>query len=194
MAGMTFSREKNRVQVDAYGLMIDEIRAVWEKDRTRIKEKATALISYIHLSAQVDPEAPFFGAKSSEVKELSARNIWRDDIPRNIEQYDDTIVAYRKAYETADVRVLKTFSDKIDEIQELIGEQKPKITENYNDKTGAVSFATNMKIITDAMKDINGLIDEKEKLEQRIKKELANQISTLGQKKPSRLERQQMNG
>lgn len=189
---MTFSREKNRVEVDAYGLMIDEIRAIWEADRTRIKEKATALISYVHLAAQIDPEAPFFGAKEDEAKGLAAKNIWRDKIPRTIDNYDVAIKAYIDAYETADVRVMKTYSKKIDELEEIISDTKPKIEENINDKTGAVTFSTNIKIISDTMKDMNSLMDEKEKLEQRIKRQEMQNISTLGGKTPSRLEKRQM--
>jgi hypothetical protein len=192
MAGMIFSREKNRVTVDAYALMIDEIRAIWEKDRTRIKDKATELISYVHLSSQIDPEAPFFSSKEDEVKALVAQNIWRNAPPRNLEQYDDTITAYQDVYETAGVRILKSFTLKIDEIKDLIDDEKPKIEENYNEKSGATTFATNIKIITSAMREINGLMDEQEKLEQRLKRQDLQAISTLGEKKPSRLEQRQM--
>jgi hypothetical protein len=192
MAGMTFSRERNRVVVDAYALMIDEIRIIWQKDRTRIKDKATELISYVHLASQIDPEAPFFSSKEEEVKRLVIQNIWRNAPPRNLEQYDDTITAYQEVYETAGVRILKSFTVKIDEIKDLIDEQKPRIEENFNEKSGATTFATNIKMITDAMKEINGLMDEQEKLEQRLKRQDLQAISTLGEKKPSRLEKRQM--
>ena len=192
MAGMTFSREKNRVVVDAYALMIDEIRVIWQRDRTRIKDKATELISYVHLAAQIDPEAPFFSSREDEVKGLVAQNLWRSSPPRNLEQYDDTITAYQEVYETAGVRILKSFTLKIDEIKDLIDDEKPKIQENYNEKSGSTTYATNIKIITSAMREINGLMDEQEKLEQRLKRQDLQAISTLGEKKPSRLEKRQM--
>lgn len=193
MAGMKFSREHNRVIVDAHGLMIAEIREVWNSDRARNREKATAIISYVHLAAQIDSEAPFFNAKDDEVKALASQNIWRNNPPRALENYDITIEAYQKAYETADVRIVKSFTRKIDQMKTLMDDTAPKIEENIHPVSGATTFASNTKIITDIMGSIDVLMNEREKLEQRIKRQAQQGITTLGAKKPSRLEQRLIN-
>lgn len=189
---MKFMRERNRVEVDAYSLMIDALKDIWDKDRSRTKEKAIEMLSYIHLSSQIDPEAPFFASAKHEVKQLAMRNIWRDKPPKGIEKYDDAIEEYKKAYESPEVRIISTFNNKIDEIKILLDDTKPKLTENYNDKTGVTTYASNIGIITKAMKEIDELMDEKEKLEQRVRRQSAMSIQTLGSKKPNRRERRQM--
>ena len=97
---------------------------------------------------------------------------------------------YKKAYETVDVRMDKVYSHKLDQIAQVIEETTPQIRENYNDKTGAVTFATNLPLLQKVMTEYGQLMEAREKLREKNVKE----SRTRGGKAPSYIEKKLLKG
>ena len=193
---LKFKRDKNRVVVDAYSMMITEIKEIWVSDRTRLKDIATEHLTYMHLIAQIDDEAPYFTSPVDDVEELVQRNIYRkkeNPISTNmLAKIHACVTAYQEAYETAEIRAVKVFGNKIDQISKEVDKTKPEVIK-YDTNSGGVGFASNIKIISDALKDQEELIMRKEALEQRIKKDKTKKINIMGDKIPSLLEKRIQN-
>ena len=71
----------------------------------------------------------------------------------------------------------------------MIKDTTPKIEENTNPTTGAVTFSSNVDILTKAMEKIDSLMVTKSKLEAKLRNESSGKGSVRGGKKPSKLER-----
>jgi len=187
---LNFNLQNGKVVLDAYTMMIAEIRQIVEDFKDN-PDEGIRVLTYIHIASRLDPKAPFFGAKEEEVKELASRNTWRENIPENLSDYDDVITAYKKAYEGAESRVSIIFTDKIDQISKMIKDTIPEIVA-YTTSSGSKGFATNTAIITKAMSDLDNLLDAKEKLQARMQKQVLKEGKIMGKKTPSRLEKRMM--
>jgi hypothetical protein len=187
---MDFDIANGRIRVKPQTLMLAELRQLWEADDSPNKELATDILTYIHIAAQVDEEAPFFSAREDEVKELAKGNVWFNRVcPFDLVTADSAIKAYRKSKEVGELRTLKIFNKKIDQLQDKIDLVEPQIIEKL-DKNGMISgFASNMGMITKIMSELNPLLDEKEKLVTRMKKTSEVEKSYKAGKKQNLLEK-----
>ncbi len=158
-------------------------------------EMISRVFTYIHCIAKVDSKAPFFTADDAEVDALAKRNYFTEDHPfpedeRIVDAIQKALDAYLKAYETPEARVLKLFNSKIDQLSTMIKDTTPKIEENTNPTTNAVTFSSNVDILTKAMEKIDSLMVTKSKLEAKLRNESSGKGGSVrGGKKPSKLER-----
>ena len=172
-------------------LTIPEMLVVHKKFKGLMRDK---VFTYIHICARLDTKAPFFTAEESEIEELAKQNYFDEEFPFPTDDHRANIIAeglkaYKKAFEKAEVRILKLFDDKIDQIKDVIKDTSPQIVENTNPTTGATTFSSNIDIITKSMEKIDGLMIAKSRLEAKIKNEAEGKGSIRGGKKASRLER-----
>lgn len=185
-----FNKQHGKVIIDPINELMNLVREVQEKYDPDI---AIRVLTYIHVASRLDPAAPFFSADEKEVRDLAIRNIFTETERETYkhEDFEDWKKLYEKEYETADVRVVKIFNDKIDQIREMIKDTTPVIVE-YSTSSGSKGFASNTAIITKAMNDMDSLMDAKEKLEARIRKQSAKAGKIHGGKTPTRLEAKHM--
>ena len=187
-----FNQENGRAILDAtHIILIPEFRRL---QRKLTPEMTSRVFTFIHAIAKVDPKAPFFSADDAEIEALAKRNYFTEEYPYPDEvqdKIDAALNAYLKAYETPEARVLKLFNSKIDQLSTMIKKTVPKIEENTNPTTGAVTFSSNVDILTKAMEKIDSLMVTKSKLEAKLKNESDGKGSVRGGKKPSKLERDQ---
>jgi hypothetical protein len=121
---LNFNLQNGKVAIDPYSMMLKCIKNVL-REYNSDPDEAIRVLTYIHIVAKIDPKAPFFGAKDSEIRELAVANIW-NNIPKadrkklDFTAYDDYIKEYKKAYEGPEARVVNIFNNKIDQISELI--------------------------------------------------------------------------
>jgi hypothetical protein len=184
---LKFNLSKYRVEVDPTSLLLSRLREVWESDKTKTKEMATRLLSYVHLASQIDPDAPFAATPPTEVKQLVIANLWRgEEMPsvRDLSWLDPTISDYRESYETPDRRAVRRFNAKIDQLSKLVEDTTPEI------KPVASGFKSNTSILTSLMKEIVPLMDARDALAQRIAKQAGRGANLMGSKKESLLEQQ----
>lgn len=188
---MEFDIKNKRIVVDAHTLMIGPLRAIYEK---LPEEVSIPALTYIYVGSQIHPDAPFFSARQDEVQELAWRNSLygtTDDVKETLEQYRDKFTSvfpeYIEAYSTPEVRMLNTFNHQIDELKDLMQKTKPEIVKSTNPNTAVVTFAHNTDAIQKVMVSLGTLMDTKEKIEAKMRKEAAGRIRAG--KKPSRLEK-----
>ena len=190
-----FNQENGRAVLDAtHLLLIPEFRRL---QRKLTPEMTSRVFTFIHAIAKVDPKAPFFTADDAEIVALAKRNYFTEEYPYPNEVQDKitaALNAYLKAYETPEARVLKLFNSKIDQLSTMIKDTTPKIEENTNPTTGAITFSSNVDILTKAMEKIDSLMVTKSKLEAKLRNESDGKGVVRGGKKPSKLERDQQKG
>ena len=171
-------------------LLIPEVLKMHKKFKGIMRDK---VFTYMHVCARLDPRAPFFTAEESEIQALAKQNYFNEEfsfptIEAEIKIVENAVIAYKGAFEKAEVRILKLFDDKIDQIKNVIKDTEPQIVENTNPTTGAVTFSSNIDIITKSMEKIDGLLISKARLEAKIRNESEGKGSIRGGKKASRLE------
>lgn len=193
--------QSQQVLIDAQHLMlIPELKRINRMFKKDVRER---IFTYIHVCARLDPKAPFFTADPNEIEALAQRNYFIEETdadgafptdPKSIKLITDGLKAYVKAYESPEVRMVRIFNDKIDQIRKLVKDTNPEIVKTTNPTTGAVSFSSNVDILTKSMEKIDSLMATKERLEAKIRRESEGKGSVRGGKKPSRLERKSMQG
>lgn len=190
-----FDMQNQVAVIDATTAMgVPEILRIYKKFNKN-PDLRDRVLTYIHIVSKLDPKAPFFGAESTEIADLAKSTYFTETTPFPTDAENQINVAmaqYIKAFEKAEVRILKLFDDKIDQIKNLIAKTVPKIEENTNPVSGAVTFTTNIDIITKSLEKIDGLLVAKGKLEAKIRNESEGKGSVRGGKKPSLLERRSM--
>ena len=149
-------------------LMIPQLNILYNKLDPDLRDR---VFTYIHVSSQIDKNAPFFSAAFNEIHELCRKNYF------NIEQpFPDTLqgeieecsAVYTKAFETPEKRMLKVFDKKLDQIRIKVDATEPEIIKSTHPTSGAVAFTSNIDIITKSMGSIDGLMVVKNKLEAKI--------------------------
>lgn len=187
---LKYNLVSRRVVIDPVSLLLRELKDIWDADESAMKEEATEQLTFVHLVSQLDADAPFSDSSPSEVVELVARNIWHEGNPRKrparsaITMLLAIVDSYRKAYETPERRVLRRYNAKIDEISELVDSTSPRISQ-----TRSNAYTSNLGIITKALAELDNLLDLKDKMASRIARQQGKDFETVGDKKPSILER-----
>lgn len=194
MALMKFIRSSFRVEVDPKSLMLAPLLDIWNNDQSVTKDYANKLLTYVHIVSRIDPDAPFYNSDPGEVPFLAKSQIYRN-IEHQFTQeeellIDQAIEVYIKANEIVDERLLKTYSDKLDQMRLELGLKKFEIVRNKNGLTGVVTFASNSKIITDSMKDIDKILDVRDALQERLDNAKSSKARYKADRKPSFLETQ----
>jgi len=189
---LNFNLQNGKIVIDAYSMMIGEIADIVEEYKDN-PDEGIRVLTYIHLASRIDPKAPFFDADEKEIKQFARNNTWRlltrkEQESIDIDRWDDAITAYKKAYEGPEARVSRIFNDKIDQINRLIKDTEPQIV-SYTTSSGSKGFASNTAIITKAMNDLDNLLDAKDKLKARMKKQSLKEGKVKGGSTPSRLEK-----
>lgn len=188
---LSFGTSRGRIVIDPKSLFIKEFRDLWASVEL---SKATDILTYVHISAQIDPDAPFFSSRSDEVQQLAAKNTWGEKYEEtiNINEYDYLIDAYLDSFEKAESRMLRSFDNKIDQFTDLLADTTPEISKSTNAKLGTFTYVTNVKSVISVMKEIRSLIKEKREIESIIKEESHKESKVWGQKRSSYLEKKKM--
>jgi seryl-tRNA synthetase len=97
----------------------------------------------------------------------------------------DAMTAYRIFNDTPEDRLLRSIDLKMEQLSTMLNSTTPEIQRNVS-KDNSVSFSSNLKIITDAIKEISNLMATKEKVTANIMKLKLNKREKIS--KPSLLE------
>lgn len=143
------------------------------------KKKSNRYLMYIYFSSSLAEENPYRDLPESAKETESIYRAFSDPKKKELTKEESTIIlpaknAFIKYTETADERIVFSYSKKLDELKVLLDTTIPVIERYVNEGTGAINFATNSAILTKIMSDIEVLIDKREK----IKASLMNQSSS----------------
>jgi len=188
---LKFTVADGKVKLDGIHANMQFVKQVRRKYKG---ELGIRVLTFVHLAARIDQNAPFFTAAPDEIEELVMRQLFTEGerAKLDVKQLWEWVEEYQKMYETPEARIVKIYNDKIDEMRQLIEDTEPEIVENIK-SNGEKSYATNLKILTDLMKELGNLWEVKEKLEAKIRKQQVAGHGRAG-KTPSLLEKQMLNG
>ncbi len=188
---MEFDLKSKRIRVDINTLLIAELRSIYQK---LPEDVAIPALTYIYIASQVHIDAPFFGSRKDEIDELA----WNNSLYGNTDEikailnkhktkFTSVIPRYIETYATPEIRMLKSFDNQIDKLKDLIDKTDPEICKSIHPTSGVISFAHNTDAINKVMISLGSLMDTKDKIEAKLRKESGGKVRAG--KKPSRLER-----
>jgi hypothetical protein len=186
---LKFDIEKGKVLIDGIHLATSTFKKL---KKEYDEELFTKILLYIHLKSQVDSTAPFFTANYQELEKLvTAEAFDKKDLAKiDFKKLNKLADDYKKMYETPELRIVNIFNRKVDQIRDLIDSTTPSIIE-YTTNSGTTGYSSNLNIITKAMSELDDLLDVKDKLEAKIRRqETAGKMR--GKKTPSMLEAQML--
>jgi hypothetical protein len=186
---LEYNIAEGKVRIDGVDLSLKFISDTLDKYPEQL---ALKILTYMHLVSKVDSKAPFFTADEKEISTLVSNQIFESSEFKklNKKSLNDLVTEYKKTYETPEIRIVNIFNNKVDQIRELIESTEPEI-EKVVTNSGAVSFVSNVQLITKTMNELGDLLDVKDKLEAKIRKQ--NVAGSMrGGKTPSLLEKQMM--
>lgn len=188
---MEFDIKSKRVIVDAHTLMVGGLKSIYQK---LPEEVAIPALTYIYVASQVHIDAPFFGARKDEIDELAWNNSLygeTDEVKAILNEhkakFTSVVPLYVESKGTPEVRMLKSFDSQIDKLKDLIDKTVPEIVKSIHPTSGVVSFAHNTDAINKVMISLGSLMDTKDKIEAKLRKETGSRVRAG--KKPSRLEK-----
>jgi hypothetical protein len=187
---LKFIFDKQRVVVDPLTIQIAGLKAIWDNDTSKTKNEATKFLTYIHLVSQLDESAPYYTSSYNEVRPLAKKDIFGDyefEFQEDVEEMlEEVIEEYQKAFEPVEKRSLRIFTMKIDQIRETIEATTPTIKEST--RMGTVSFASNFPLLDKMMQGLGPLMDTKDEMQARLRKEKSEDATVRGNKKLSMIE------
>lgn len=188
---LKFILDKHRVTVDPISLTIEPLREIWNSDKSKNKEEAIKLLTYIHICAQIDEGAPFAKADPTEVNTLARREIYgsyeHEFKGKFNEKYlEEAITKYQIAYDTPEQASVRAFDKKIYEINRLIDNTKIEIEKVA--VRGGVDYVSNFPILNKMMQDMTKINAAREALKNAIMKQNSTG-AVRGQRQVSFLEK-----
>ena len=184
---LKFTLADNKIKLDGIHSAFSFVKEIKRKYKG---DFGTRVLTFIHIVARIDPSAPFFTASEIDIRELATMQLFSETEVKklNKKQINSWIEEYKKIYETPEVRIVNIFNNKVDQIRNLIENTEPEL-EKVVTTNGAVSFVSNIQLITKTMEELGNLLTVKEKLEAKIRKEVIGGVMRAG-KSPSLLEKQ----
>jgi hypothetical protein len=161
----------NRVAVDPVSLTLEPLRQIWMADKSKTKEEATKLLTYIHITSQIDQDAPFATVDPTEVVPLAKKEIFGDydypfDVPFDDAFMDNAVVSYQLAYEAPEEAAVRAFDKKLHEMRKKI--EGEEIVIEKTTVRGTTTYVTNFNILNKMMQDMSKIIKAREELKASI--------------------------
>lgn len=190
---LKFIRDRHQVAVDPVSLTLEPLMKIWIADETPNKEIASRILTYIHLTSQIDKEAPYNNAAPDEVSRLVKHELWDDyekkiaDILPEAEEITDefienAVLHYQGAYETVEEASVRSYDKKIYEIRKIIDETEIKIKESVS--RGSIVYTSNFPLLNKMMQDVIKIVKARDELKALILKQSTRE-SIKGDKKLS---------
>lgn len=190
---LKFIRDRHQVAVDPVSLTLEPLLKIWVADDTPNKEIASRILTYIHLTSQIDKEAPYHNAAPDEVSKLVKKELWgnyehhiSDELPEDEEITDEfieeAVLHYQGAYETVEEAAVRSYDKKIYEIRAVIDKTKVEIKESVS--RGSIVFSSNFPLINKMMQDVIKIVKARDELKALVLKQSTRE-SIKGDKKLS---------
>jgi hypothetical protein len=170
---LKFTMENHRVTVDPVSLTLNQLRTIWNADKSKLKTDAVELLSFIHLVSQIDQDAPFANSNPDEVWALACKEIYGDyehafKAPFDEEFLKDTITQYQLSFELPEEAAVRTFNKKIHQIERKLDSTDIEI-EKVTVK-GVTQYVSNFTILDKMMQNLTAICEARDKLQDSIKR------------------------
>lgn len=188
---LKFILDKHHVTVDPVSLTLEPLREIWNADKSKNKDEAIKLLTYVHICAQIDEDAPFAKSDPTEVSTLARREIYgsyeHEFKGKFNEKYlEEAITKYQLAFDTPEQASVRVFDKKIYEINRLIDNTNIEIEKVAI--RGGVDYVSNFPILNKMMQDMTKINAARESLKNTIMKQNSTG-AVRGQRQVSFLEK-----
>jgi len=147
--------------IEPKALFIPEFKKVWSRDTSKSKARANKDLAYVYFMADFQSEYNIYGIEKSSMVGLE---IMKDKNFEPDELMLDAIKKYERIQETYSMRYLKSVRATVDSLMKF-----------YNDlqyQSGQDDMKDyNPKKVTDALKDVESIIEKIEKWEKKVRGE-----------------------
>lgn len=187
---LKYNIRNRRVELDPLTITLRGMKRIWEEDTSVGKESAFTILTYIHLVAQIDKDAPYYASNPKEVRDLVKYELFGDVETQfsNESELESIIAEYQGAFEEPELRAVRVINNKIDELQMIIEATQVKIVEQ-NTRNGT-TFASNFDIINKMIQNLDKIRLAKEALLASLEKQKQSGARIRGDRQLSWIERQ----
>ncbi len=167
-----FQFSNSKIVFDPNVLSLPWFKGIWEADKSKSKEEATMLLSFIFYL--VDNKSPYMGYPREERRENIIKDIIKDKKWKESEQVLEAIKRYEEFSVTRSSRLLDSVRGLLDRLGEYFNNLRfdPKGDPEFELKKAAAA----QKATADIGKTIESLIS----LEERVKKEVTQKTTVRG--------------
>ena len=170
-----FDIRKERLIIDPTFLMFDEFTNIWKWDKTQLKANATKLLRFVFHLCDLSDDNPLRDIEYSK-KEVECKfrvfgnrdHLFSDD---ELSLLHPAIDCYTQQNTTSEERMMEVFNKKIDQIKDVLEDAEPEFIKNINANTGEIKFTSNLDIITKALKEIDNILEAKNKIKAKVMRE-----------------------
>lgn len=163
-----FDIEGNNVVLNPDSLFIPEFKKLWDRDKTKQKNKATAEIAYITLKHNLSKTNPYNGYSDKDKEYKIKNDLFNDPNWEPDEKIKEAEERYKEFQQTHSSRLLKGARAAADQLAEYFENINFSETDNYGrPKYSAKELSSNLKDVSSIVKSLRQLQEqvEKEQLE-----------------------------
>lgn len=159
-----FDIENGKVVLKASSLAIPEFKLIWEKDKTKSKDKAYNQLSYIIFLCDVSLSNPYRNYTDEDRNNILKKDFLGGKDPD--EDMLNAIVKYRKLQETVSVRMLRSAKNAAEKLSIYFDNIDFDLLDKFNKPVySARDVASNLKEIGSIVKSL-GILEDQVKKEQ----------------------------
>lgn len=158
-----FELKNNLVVIEPQNLFIPEMKSIWDRDKSKTKDKAYKELSYIYYL--VDYKSPYNSYPEDHREEIIIKDFIRDDKWKPDELITNAILKYSEFQETPSMRLMKAAKKAQD-----------RITKYLDTGEGSDDIKELMMVI----KEIGKAVESVDKIEDKVKKEITSSEKIRG--------------
>ena len=168
-----FDVENNKVILNPQSLSIPEFKKIWDRDKTKLKGKATKELSYVVFLCDESVDNPYRAYKDSEREEV----LKKDFMGENWSPDGDIFLAiekYKELKQTTNSRLLRSAKRTADKLAEYFD----TIDFSLKDKDGKPIYSS--RELSSNLKEVAGIVKSLSLLEDMVKREQTESSSVRG--------------
>ena len=146
--------------IEPKALFVPEFKRIWNRDKSKEKARAVKELAYVYFMADYISEYNIYGV---EKVVMVGREIMDDPKYEPDVIVQEAIVKYDAMQETYSMRYLKNVRETVDSLMEFYGELSFKKGDDAN--------KYNPKALTNALKDVESIVEKIEKWEKKVRGE-----------------------
>jgi len=168
-----FDVENNKVILNPQSLSIPEFKKLWDKDKTKLKGKATQEISYVVFLCDESITNPYRAYKDEEREFVLKKDFMGEDwIPS--EDVLAAIKKYKELKQTTNSRLLRSAKRAADKLAEYFD----TVDFSLMDSTGKPIYSS--RELSSNLKEVAGIVKSLSLLEDMVRKEQSESSSVRG--------------
>jgi hypothetical protein len=168
-----FDIQAGKITINEESLAIPPFKALWDRDKTKTKERATKEISFVAFLC--DYKSPYFEAYTEDQRlKVLKRDFLGDENFELDEVLENAIERYKEFRETTNTRLLRTAKATAEKLAEWFY----KIDFDARDRDGRPIYTA--RDVSANLKDIGGIVKSLDVLERQVQKEQLEQSRARG--------------